>query len=78
MRNESYIDRIFRKYGEEEFGIEVMAGITSEQVEEARCAAMRALAEMTRIYKERQHKDAAKLYFCEYLKFYYLDNTKNN
>ena len=74
MRNESYIDRIFRKYGKEELGIEVMAGITSEQVEEARCAAMRAVEEMTRIYKEKQHEDAAKLYFCEYVKFHFSDN----
>ncbi len=47
-RNEAYIDRIFRGYGEEFFGKETMDQVTSEQVEEARCFAYGTMSEVVR------------------------------
>ena len=73
MRTEPYIDRVFRGYGEAEFGKEVMDGLTSAQVEEARCAAMQMLAEAT---KEQgiMPKGTAKIFFCMYVKHAFLLN----
>lgn len=63
---EAYIDRIFRGYGEAFFGKEAMDRITSAQVEEARCAAMRELGRLTEKYG-KQEKGTAEALFCNYL-----------
>lgn len=63
---ESYIDRIFRGYGEEFFGKEAMDRIAPSQVEEARCAAMRELGRLTEKYG-KQEKGTAEELFCNYL-----------
>lgn len=63
---ESFIDRVFRGYGEAFFGKEAMNRITSAQVEEARCAAMRELSYLTAKYGKQEHGTAAEL-FCNYL-----------
>lgn len=63
---ESYIDRVFRGYGEEFFGKEAMSRITGAQVEEARCAAMQELGRLTEKYGKQEHGTAAEL-FCNYL-----------
>lgn len=62
----SYIDRTFRGYGEEFFGEKAMNGITDEQVEEARCFAMRELAELT-AKSGRQAEGTAKELFLNYI-----------
>lgn len=66
MANESFIDRVFRGYGEEFFGKEAMDRITTAQVEEARCTAMRDLGTLTAKYG-KQEKGTAKELFCNYL-----------
>ncbi len=66
MRNESFIDRAFRKYGEEFFGRTAMDMITTAQVEEARCAAMTELADLTRKYG-LQDESTVKELFCNYI-----------
>lgn len=63
---EMYIDRVFRGYGEAFFGEEAMARITSAQVEEARCFAMRELGRITEIYGRQKNGTAEEL-FCNYL-----------
>lgn len=60
------IDRVFRGYGEEFFGEKAMSSITDEQVEEARCFAMREVAERT-AKSGRQAEGTAKELFLNYI-----------
>lgn len=62
----AYIDKIFRKHGEDFFGKEVMDQITDEQVEEARCEAFKGLTELTAKYG-RQEKGTVEELFCNYI-----------
>lgn len=62
----TYIDRIFRGYGEEFFGKECMDQITDAQVEEARCWAMTELADLTAKYG-KQEKGTVEELFCNYI-----------
>lgn len=66
MAKELFIDRVFRGYGKQFFGKEAMSRITSAQVEEARCAAMRELGRLTAKYG-KQEKGTAEELFCNYL-----------
>lgn len=66
MRQESYVDRNFRWYGEAFFGKMAMDRITSEQVEEARVYAFRELANLTARYGE-QKKGTVQELFCDYI-----------
>lgn len=68
MRNEPYIDRVFRGYGEEELGADQMSAISSAQVEEARCYAMKTLGQLTEDLGVKLPKGTAKMLFCEYVK----------
>lgn len=62
----SYIDKVFRGYGEEFFGKECMDQITDAQVEEARCWAMTELGNFTAKYG-KQAPGTAKELFCNYI-----------
>ena len=65
-KEENMIDRVFRGYGEEFFGEKVMSSITDEQVEEARCCAMKEVAERT-AKRGRQAEGTAKELFLNYI-----------
>ena len=62
----AFIDKVFRKYGEEFFGKTAMDMITDAQVEEARCEAMKYLCELTRKYG-KQYQGTVKDLFCNYV-----------
>lgn len=63
---ESFIDRVFRGYGEQFFGKEAMDLISSTEVEDARCKAMQVLNLRTMMYgKQRPH--TAEQLFCKYI-----------
>lgn len=66
MRNERNLEQIFRGYGEEFFGTKAMNQITTEQVEEARCAAMNELCDLTAKYG-RQEDGTVRELFCNYV-----------
>ena len=61
-----YIDRMFRKYGEEYFGKEKMDTLTDEQVEEARCEAMKALTYVVSVCGAKDGNGQVKELFCDY------------
>ena len=65
-KTEPFIDRIFRGYGETAFGKERMDRVTSSEVEEMRCKAMRVLGELTERYGKQEKGTAEKL-FCSYV-----------
>lgn len=67
----NYIDVIFRGYGEEFFGKSVMDKITDNQVETARCEAMRTLSDLTKKHGLQKKGTAAEL-FCNYISENYL------
>ena len=69
---ESYIDRTFREYGAQTFGTEAMNSITSEQIEEARCAAFRAASALTEKYG-RLPNGSTKTIFCYYVQMRFLN-----
>lgn len=71
MKNEAFIDRIFRGYGEARFGKEAMDGVTSVQVEAARCKAMKALDVLTEKFG-KQPKGTAENLFCAFVASEYL------
>lgn len=73
MRSEPYIDRVFRGYGEEELGADQMSAISSAQVEEARCYAMKTLGRLTEDLGKKLPKGTAKMLFCEYVKQRFLN-----
>lgn len=50
----TYIDKLFRGYGEEFFGKSAMNRVTDEQVSEARCAAFQATCELTGKYGKQE------------------------
>lgn len=62
----SAIDRIFRGYGDDFFGKDVMDLITWEQVEEARCFAFKVLDELTKNYGKQENGTVEGL-FLNYL-----------
>lgn len=62
----AYIDRMFRGYGEDFFGKELMDQITDAQVEEARCWAMTELSRLTEKYG-LQDMGTVKELFCNYV-----------
>lgn len=64
MANESFIDRVFRGYGEQVFGKSRMDPISSAEVEDCRCKAMQILDARTRMYGKQRHGTAARL-FCK-------------
>lgn len=63
---EAYIDRIFRGYGESAFGKTRMDLISSAEVEDARCKAMKALGDLTACYGLQERGTTERL-FCEYI-----------
>lgn len=66
MKKERNLEQIFRGYGEEFFGKTIMDQITTEQIEEGRCAAMNKLHDLTEKYG-RQEDGTAQVLFCEYI-----------
>lgn len=62
----TYIDKIFREYGENFFGKECMDQITDAQVEEARCFAFNECSELTKKYG-KQEKGTTEELFCNYI-----------
>lgn len=62
----AYIDKLFRRYGEEFFGKTAMDMVTDEQVSEARCAAFQTTCELTEKYG-KQEKGTTKELFCNYV-----------
>lgn len=62
----TFIDRVFRGYGEEFFGADAMSAITDSQVEEARCYAFSELDSLTAQYG-RQPNGTARELFCNYI-----------
>ena len=68
----SYIDRMCRQYGEEEFGKDVMDTITDEQVEAARIEAFIMLSEYVAQYGAHEGNDTFKQFFCLHVKYNYL------
>jgi len=67
----AYIDRVYRVYGEEHIGKDIMDHITDHQVEEARCASYEVLSALTMVYG-KQPKDTCKIIFCDYIREYFL------
>ncbi len=61
-----YIDKQFRKIGEEFFGKEPMDRITDDQVTEARVFAFNVLSELTRDFGKQEPGTLEEL-FCNYL-----------
>ena len=59
----TYIDKIFRKYGEEDFGKELMDTVPDEKVEELRCEAFKSLAEMTKLFGKQENGTLEALYY---------------
>lgn len=66
MRNERNLEQIFRGYGEDFFGKQLMDNLTAEQIEEGRCAAMNKLCDLTAKYG-KQEVDTARVLFCDYI-----------
>lgn len=62
----SYIDTIFRGYGEKFFGKTAMDQITDAQVEEARVYACQEVHNLTKIHGKQSDGTAAEL-FCNYI-----------
>lgn len=65
-RPEAYIDRVFRGYGEKEFGKDRMDTVAPSEVEEARCKAMRSLGVLTETFG-RQPKGTAERLFNAFI-----------
>ena len=57
------IDRIFRKFGERDFGKDLMDTISSKQLEEFRCGAFRCLHEMTRQFGRQEDGTLEALFY---------------
>lgn len=67
MKTEPFIDRHFRKIGEEILGKECMNKITSSQIEEARVFAFNGLADLTAAYGKQDGNVIEEL-FCTYVR----------
>lgn len=65
------IDRMFKQYGVEALGEEVMATITDLQVEEARCAAFVFLGELTAEFG-KQEKGTVENLFVQNIRTMFL------
>ncbi len=63
---ESYIDRVFRGYGEQVFGKARMDKIASAEVEACRCKAMEILGKRTMMYGKQRPGTVERL-FCKYV-----------
>lgn len=62
----AYIDRLFKKYGEEVYGAEAMGKLTDQQIEEARCETFRLMSEMTEKLGKLP-KGTEKKIFCNFI-----------
>lgn len=69
---QTYIDRIFRGYGESHFGKEVMDRVTDEQVEDARVRAFQEASILTAQLGRKLRKGAVESIFIMYVQKHYI------
>lgn len=62
----SAIDKVFKGYGEEFFGVKAMEQITDEQIEEARVWTCNEIHRLTALYG-LQEQGTIKELFCNYV-----------
>ena len=63
-----YIDQVFKGYGEEHFGKEIMAILSDDEIEEAHCAAFCVISDLLdEGYEKKLNDDSLKNAFFEYI-----------
>lgn len=74
---ETAVDRIFRSYGERDFGKKLMDTVPSKQLEAFRCEAFKALDSMTKQFGKQEKGTCEALFYFILLEHFKKDGAIN-